>query len=201
MIRLFGITICMYALLGTSVTLANPPNGIAGNVTVANDAANPVPVTGTVEVTGAVDARIDNNPGTESFWAKGFHEIESDTNGNKHAISFVLDFVFPQSNSDSSDRVPSGKIAVVEYLSCTIGETSGGTFAVSDMFKFLTSAGGSVKSLHALPWVESGGFTRAHFNGPVRLYANSGSVLKISGGASGPSLTLCNATGYFLDKP
>ena len=170
----------------------NPPP-IEVDVFVTNDETQPVPVT------GAVDARINNSPGTESFWASGRHQ-EADTGGTRKAIDFDLKFTIPGS-SGSLDNVPNDKIVVVEYVSCQVTQM-GGTFSLSEMFSFFASTGIVIKAKHELPWVETGGsFVRAHFNGPVRLYASSGNFLSVQAGVSGPSTTNCEATGYLLDAP
>jgi len=179
------------------VNVANTPDVNVANmpdVNVANDEMNPV------VVSGGVDAQIVNNPGVDSFWAHGSHET-NDTGGLRYAISFNLDFTLPGLYETSVDHVPNGKIAVVEYLSCEMNQ-DGFSFDISSMLTFLTSAGGTVKSLHTLPWVETGeNFIRAYFNGPVRLYANPGTRLVVQAGVSGPSTTSCDATGYFLSQP
>jgi hypothetical protein len=179
---------------GNTVKIDQSGNNNNVDAYITNEEDQPIPVT------GEVNARITNSPGTESFWASGHHQ-EDDTGGTRMAISFDLDFVFPGPNEQPSDSVPSEKIAVVEYLSCVVTQGSG-TFSLSETFSFFATTGITFKSRHQLPWIETGGsFDRAHFNGPVRVYASSGNKLSVQAGVSGPSTTSCEATGYFLDAP
>jgi hypothetical protein len=193
---LFVIAVCYATSAAVAVAagmmMEAPPGGI--DVNVVNQTDSPVPVT------GEVDARINNNPGTESFWARGFHRIETDTNGTKFAVTVTFTFTFLNDNSQA-DTVPLGKIAVVEYLTCRITQMEG-TFNVNETFSLLTSSGGAIVSLLDLPWVETGSsIVRAHFNSPVRLYAGATDFIRVQLGVTGPSDTSCNVTGYLIDKP
>ena len=122
-------------------------------VRVMNTAAEPVPVTGTVSVNGAVQV---SNPATQPY-QETIHFNQSATT----CTQFVCEVDFP--------AVPAGKRLAVTFVSATYGLSPGGTLASVEL-----GINASFNEPSILLPAQRTGFDTYLASGPVTFYVDAG---------------------------
>jgi hypothetical protein len=122
---LVALTVAL--LLGGVLFAGQGANAAAAvlNVFITNDAAHPVPVTGSVGVNNASDSPV---PVNGEVGISGTVEVADDRQPFETRIDLVE---FGQSVASDSYQVPAGKRLVVEFISARVNVPSGQTPLVS----------------------------------------------------------------------
>ena len=150
-------------------------------VRVTNSAADPVRVTGTVSVNGAVQV---SSPASEPY-QETIHFNQSATT----CTQFVCEADFP--------AVPAGKRLVVTFVSATYGLSPGGTLASVEL-----GINGSFSEPSILLPAQRTGFDTYLASGPVTFYVDAGDepTLELQGQFVQPASLTATASvvGYLV---
>ena len=159
--KLVVMAISAFVLFGASAALAGPPPGIAGDVTVVNGDANPVPV----KLVNTVDVNIVDQGNETPLQERGF-------------AGFINGFGTP---TVVFGPVPEGKRWIVEYVSLGIGINTGSMYRCKTQVREDSDQINPIKVTHHLIVTESpvqNGINMVAST-PIKLIAESGQTVQV----------------------
>jgi hypothetical protein len=179
------------------VNIVNPvPMPIEGTVQVSNETL-PVNVSSTED--SPVWVRDVNAPGVTPFSASDTMCADVPTAFDRLTLGFKI---LTETNDPRFDNVPSGKVAVVEYISCRLtARDRGDTVGYSPILDVWDEDGaGTGWAVYTLAMEEVSGMpgTYAHVSQPFKMYAGPGDEIQIWYDADGPYCITCDASGHFV---